>query len=147
MEAADKAIDDDKSSTGSMSLLNPQFHKADDSSDEKESGNESNETKEQNDVEYVQMGRDQDHFTFINDVKATSDTTNSKYDFINITKATKKDTTVDTSGNDISDSIVGDVKETICSNAGHKLMGVNIKDMVHMPGTAYNLFSLTKCLG
>eukprot|EP00957_Ditylum_brightwellii_P016559 1244518-Ditylum_brightwellii.AAC.1 len=57
-------------------------------------------------MEYVLMGSNQDHFTFANDAKiladpnvfirdagATSDTTNYRYDFINIREAMKKDST------------------------------------------------------
>eukprot|EP00957_Ditylum_brightwellii_P158957 12098561-Ditylum_brightwellii.AAC.1 len=53
---------------------------------------------------------------FIGDTGTTSDTTNSRYGFTNVREATKQDNIVDASG------------------------------MVHMPGTGYNMFSLTKGL-
>ena len=83
---------------------------------------------------------------FIDDTGATSDTTNSKYGFVNVKQATKADNIVDASGRDISGSAVGNVKATMCDKNGQELHPITIKDVVHMPGSGYNLFSLTKRL-
>eukprot|EP00957_Ditylum_brightwellii_P036861 2791456-Ditylum_brightwellii.AAC.1 len=49
---------------------------------------------------------------FIGDTSATSNTTNSKYGFVNVRKATSDNSIVDASGNGISGNIVGDIKGT-----------------------------------
>eukprot|EP00957_Ditylum_brightwellii_P191901 14608433-Ditylum_brightwellii.AAC.1 len=49
---------------------------------------------------------------FIGDTGATSKTTNSKYDFVNVRKASSDDSIVNASGNGISGNIVGDIKGT-----------------------------------
>eukprot|EP00957_Ditylum_brightwellii_P055865 4233105-Ditylum_brightwellii.AAC.1 len=83
---------------------------------------------------------------FIGYTGTTSDTTNSKYGFVNVKKATSDDSIVDTSGNSISGNIVGDIKGTVCDKSGQEVATVTIKDVVHMSGSSYNLFSLTKRL-
>eukprot|EP00957_Ditylum_brightwellii_P018201 1371281-Ditylum_brightwellii.AAC.1 len=49
---------------------------------------------------------------FIGHTGATSDTTNSKYGFVNVRKAASGDSIIDASGNGISGNIVGDIKGT-----------------------------------
>ena len=61
---------------------------------------------------------------FIGDTGATSDTTNSRYGFTNIKKATKGDNIVDASGRDIAGSMVGDLKVTVCNKNGQELVPV-----------------------
>ena len=82
----------------------------------------------ENILEYGLMGKDapitfasnakilNDPNVFIGDTGTTSDTTSSKYGFVNIREATSNASIADASRNGIAGSVVGDLKGTICNN-------------------------------
>eukprot|EP00957_Ditylum_brightwellii_P204306 15338603-Ditylum_brightwellii.AAC.1 len=88
----------------------------------------------------------EDPNVFAGDTGANSDATNSRYGFTNIRKATKRDSTVDALENNISGRILGDVCGNIYSKTGQELKDLSIKDMMHISGSGYTLFILTKHL-
>eukprot|EP00957_Ditylum_brightwellii_P148530 11309656-Ditylum_brightwellii.AAC.1 len=66
---------------------------------------------------------------FIGNTGATSDTTNLRFGFTNVMKATSKDNNVDALGIGITGSIVGDLSGVICDKNGNKRMDVKVQDM------------------
>ena len=83
---------------------------------------------------------------FIADTGATSDTTPHLIGISNMKDTTKMDCITDVSGNSIKGNKVGKLKGVICDKYGNEEKSVTIKDMVHMPGSSFNLFSITKRL-
>ena len=83
---------------------------------------------------------------FIGDTGATCNSTNSDIGLVDVRQAKMTDNIIDASRNDILGSIVGDMPSTVCDKNGQELQDVMIKDIVHLPQSGYNLFSLTKRL-
>ena len=88
----------------------------------------------------------QDPNVFIADTGATSDTTPHFVGFSKVSDATEKDSITDASGTSISGRKVGNIKGAICDKYGNEVKEGTIRDIVHMPDSSFNLFSLTKRL-
>ena len=88
----------------------------------------------------------QDSNVFIADTGATSDTTPHFVGFSKVSDATDKDCITDASGTSISGRKVGNIKGVICDKHGNEVKEGTIQDIVYMPNSNFNLFSLTKRL-
>ena len=60
--------------------------------------------------------------------------------------ASEEDNITDASGNNVSGKTVGDLKGIICNKQGKELYDATIKKLVYVPGSSFNLFSLSKRL-
>ena len=83
---------------------------------------------------------------WIADSGATSDTTAYEIGMTNKKKASDKDTITDASGNNVTGKTVGDLKGFICNKQGNEIHDATIKQVVYVPGSNFNLFSLSKRL-
>ena len=83
---------------------------------------------------------------WIADSSATSDTTAYEIGTTNTKMASDKDNITDASGNNVSGKTVGDLKGVICNEQGKALHDATIKELVYVPGSTFNLFSLNKRL-
>eukprot|EP00957_Ditylum_brightwellii_P124162 9464983-Ditylum_brightwellii.AAC.1 len=57
---------------------------------------------------------------FIGDIIAISNTTKLRYDFNNVRNTSRKDNIPDAFGDDITGSVVGDLKGTLCDKNGQE---------------------------
>ena len=83
---------------------------------------------------------------WIADSSATSDTTAYEIGMTNTKIASDKDNITDASGNNVSGKTVGDLKGVTCNKQGKELHDATIKELVYVPGSTFNLFSLSKRL-
>ena len=83
---------------------------------------------------------------WIADSGATSDTTAHEIGMTNTKVASDEDNITDASGNNVSGKTVGDLKGVICSKQGKELHDTTIKELVYVPGSSFNLFSVSKRL-
>ena len=116
-----------------------------------------NEESGQGSTEFLLMAVDKMEFTasakiledpnvFIGDTGASSDTSASELGFRNKRPAKTSDNIVDASGNNLTGRTVGDISGVFCDKYGNEQNNVVIQDVVHSPGSEFNLFSLTKRL-
>lgn len=83
---------------------------------------------------------------FIADTGATSDTTPYDIRMQDMIEATAGDAVTDAQGNQISGSKVGNFTGTICDKYGMEVQEAIMKDVVHTPGSGFNLFNISKKL-
>ena len=84
---------------------------------------------------------------WIADSGATSDTMAHEVGFSNKKTASAIDNITDASGNNVSGETVGDLKGiNYLRQARRELKSATMKDLVHIPSSSFNLFSLSKRL-
>ena len=83
---------------------------------------------------------------WISDSGATSDTTVHEIGMPNKKMVSEEDNITDASGDNVSGKTVGDLKGIICNKQGKELYDATIKKLVYVPGSSFNLFSLSKRL-
>ena len=80
------------------------------------------------------------------DSGATNDTTAHEIGMTIKKMASEEDNIMDASGNNVSGKTVGDLKGVIYNKQGKELHDTTIKELVYVPESSFNLFSLSKRL-
>ena len=77
---------------------------------------------------------------------ATSDTTVYEIGITNKKRASDRDSITDASGINVMGKTIRNLKGIVCNKYGKEIKNATINDVVHLPGSSFNLFSLTKRL-
>ena len=83
---------------------------------------------------------------FIADSGATSDTSPYTYGMKGLVDGNEEDAITDASGNRMQAFKKGTMKGVICDKFGNEVQNMIIDDMVVMPNSEFNLFSISKRL-